>query len=94
MDHITPESSYRVDFASSRAAPQPEEHDLPTFFFQNIAPQPEEHDLPTSTHSIPFVHLMVGEDASASVSADRPLHLRNYRPNRAAKRAEKRATRT
>ncbi|XP_020250805.1 uncharacterized protein LOC109828187 [Asparagus officinalis] len=75
MDHITPESSYRVDFASSRAAPQP-----------------EEHDLPTSTHSIPSVHSMVGEDASASVSAARPLHLRNYRPNRAAKRAEKRAT--
>ncbi|ONK66855.1 uncharacterized protein A4U43_C06F12730 [Asparagus officinalis] len=55
MDHISPESSYRVDFASSRA---------------------------------------VGEDASASVSAARPLHLRNYRPNRAAKCAEKRATRT
>ncbi|ONK76579.1 uncharacterized protein A4U43_C03F29780 [Asparagus officinalis] len=54
MDHITPESSYRVDFTSSRA---------------------------------------VGEDASASVSAARPLHLRNYRPNRAVKRAEKRATR-
>ncbi|ONK72527.1 uncharacterized protein A4U43_C04F20340 [Asparagus officinalis] len=49
----------------------------------NMAPQPEEHDLPTSTHSIPSVHSM----------AARPLHLRNHRPNRAAKRAEKRATR-
>ncbi|ONK68806.1 uncharacterized protein A4U43_C05F16220 [Asparagus officinalis] len=76
MDHITPESSYRVDFASSYAAPQP-----------------EEHDLPTSTHSIPSVHSMGGEDASASVSAARPLHLRNYHPNRAAKCAEKRAAR-
>ncbi|ONK78457.1 uncharacterized protein A4U43_C02F18980 [Asparagus officinalis] len=53
MNHITPESSYRVDFASSHA---------------------------------------VGEDAFASVSAARSLHLRNYRPNRAAKSTEKRAT--
>ncbi|ONK69191.1 uncharacterized protein A4U43_C05F20300 [Asparagus officinalis] len=34
------------------------------------------------------------EDTSASVSAARPLHLRNYHPNHAAKRVEKRATRT
>ncbi|ONK72778.1 uncharacterized protein A4U43_C04F23110 [Asparagus officinalis] len=55
MDHITPESSYRVDFASS--------------------------------------HEVKG-DASTSVSAARPLYLRNYHPNRDAKRAEKHATRT
>ncbi|ONK58164.1 uncharacterized protein A4U43_C09F8870 [Asparagus officinalis] len=76
MDHITPKSSYWVDFASSRAAPQP-----------------EEHDSPASTHSITSVHSMFGEDAYASISAVRPLHLRNYRPNRAGKRAEKHATR-
>ncbi|ONK58418.1 uncharacterized protein A4U43_C09F12310 [Asparagus officinalis] len=47
---------------------------------------------PDGTYIITFCYI-VGEDASASVSAARPLHLRNYRPNRAAKRAEKRATR-
>ncbi|ONK72401.1 uncharacterized protein A4U43_C04F19040 [Asparagus officinalis] len=51
-----------------------------------------ETDLQTIlTHSIPSGHSTVGGDASASTSIARPLHLRNYRPNRAAKRAEKRA---
>ncbi|ONK72983.1 uncharacterized protein A4U43_C04F25710 [Asparagus officinalis] len=54
MDHITSESSYRVDFASSH---------------------------------------VVGEDASASASPVRTLHLRNYHPNHAAKHTEKSATR-
>ncbi|ONK68109.1 uncharacterized protein A4U43_C05F7540 [Asparagus officinalis] len=43
------------------------------------------------THSIPSRHSAVGGDASASTSIARPLHLRNYHPNRAAKRLEKRA---
>ncbi|ONK55427.1 uncharacterized protein A4U43_UnF3520 [Asparagus officinalis] len=51
-----------------------------------------ENDLQTiPTHSIPSGHSTVGGDASLSTSIARPLHLRNYRPNRAAKRAEKRA---
>ncbi|ONK60803.1 uncharacterized protein A4U43_C08F22790 [Asparagus officinalis] len=51
-----------------------------------------ETDLQTIlTHSIPSGHSTVGGDASASTSIARPLHLRNYRPNRAAKRAAKRA---
>ncbi|ONK75670.1 uncharacterized protein A4U43_C03F19310 [Asparagus officinalis] len=50
-----------------------------------------ETDLQTiPMHSIPSGHSTVGGDASASTSIARPLHLRNYHPNRAARRAEKR----
>ncbi|ONK66835.1 uncharacterized protein A4U43_C06F12500 [Asparagus officinalis] len=49
-----------------------------------------ETDLQTiPTHSIPSGHST--GDASASTSIAHPLYLRNYRPNRAAKRAKKRA---
>ncbi|ONK56343.1 uncharacterized protein A4U43_C10F7090 [Asparagus officinalis] len=51
-----------------------------------------EYDLQTTlTQSIPSGHSTVGGDATTSISAARPLHLRNYRPNRATKRAKKRA---